>query len=351
MRVWYGFLVLIAFAITGAAAAAADDCAPSAGVEAICGLHSPEDIEVLPGGTHLLLSGFNAMGKGPGALYLFDIAARRADTLYPGADSPEAAAPWGDPACTRPPGAKISPHGIHLSRSGADTWRLLVVNHGGREAVEMFELRRAEGRWQARWRGCVPAPANALLNDVVALPQGGFVASNMFDPADATANERSNRGEDTGNLLRWTREAGFVALPGSAAPAPNGLQVDADGRYLFVNVFPMSEVRKFDLHAGRVVGRAHVSYPDNASWSPDGHLLVAGMTALDGTLACTQDFDRFCPQAYRITAVDPATLATREVFASSGPPTGAATIAVQVGRRLYVGSFAGRRLSIVDLAP
>ena len=33
--------------------------------------------------------------------------------------------------------------------------QLYVVNHGGRESIEMFELLRVGGTWELAWHGCV----------------------------------------------------------------------------------------------------------------------------------------------------------------------------------------------------
>ena len=44
---------------------------------------------------------------------------------------------WGTPDCPGEPDKAFAPHGIHLSRRGDGRLQLLVVNHGGREAIEV----------------------------------------------------------------------------------------------------------------------------------------------------------------------------------------------------------------------
>ena len=56
-----------------------------------------------------------------------------------------------------------------------------------------------------------------------------------------------------------------------------------------------------------------------------------------------------CPTAFAIVALDPETLAQRELYAGSGPPMGAGTAAVEVDGELVIGSFAGDRLLRVRL--
>ena len=115
-------------------------CESTDSITTICGFNQPEDLALLPGGDWLLVS---ELGKPesdrPGALKLFAIAAPQIEHLYPDArvDAAVGSAPlWGDPDCPGPPGGSFSPHGIHLDPDG----RVLVVNHGGRESVELFAL-------------------------------------------------------------------------------------------------------------------------------------------------------------------------------------------------------------------
>jgi len=57
-----------------------------------------------------------------------------------------------------------------------------------------------------------------------------------------------------------------------------------------------------------------------------------------------------CPIGFSIVAVDPETMTSQgAVYASDGPPMGAGTVGLQVGRELFVGSFAGDRILRVDL--
>ena len=84
-------------------------------------------------------------------------------------------------ACPGPPEAEMfAPHGIDPSADGRS---LLVVNHGGREAVEIFAIEHAAGAPALRWVDCVVMPDDALMNDVAALPDppGGFVVTQMTD--------------------------------------------------------------------------------------------------------------------------------------------------------------------------
>ena len=56
-----------------------------------------------------------------------------------------------------------------------------------------------------------------------------------------------------------------------------------------------------------------------------------------------------CPVPFAIVALDPATMATEDLYVGGGPPMGAGTVGLQVGRELFIGSFTGDRVLRVRL--
>ena len=102
--------------------------------------------------------------------------------IYPGSDSSIASEElWGEASCTKP-GEAFQAHGIDLRQRSDGRWQLLVVNHGSRESVEFFELEFGEeDRTRAIWWGCVVMPDQASINDVAALPDGGFLVTHIAD--------------------------------------------------------------------------------------------------------------------------------------------------------------------------
>lgn len=313
-----------------------------------CGFRQPEDLEPLPDGHHLVVSQmnltFSAQGFvfGPGKLSLLDTRNGRIRDLYPGKIAEGRPTPgWGDPGCPGEIGADLSPHGIHLSRRADGRRQLLVINHGGREAVEFFELNGL----RLTWRGCAVAPKGSTLNDVAARPEGGFIASNMIDgtPAQAAqAMARAMRGEDTGFVWSWSPMFGYQKVPGSEGTLPNGVQVDAQGRYLYYSVVgPQGAVRKIDLRTYRIVGAAATPNPDNLSW--DGRrLLAAGV--MDHAALSQCDGTATCRSASHVTAIDPDTMQATRLFEQDGSRQWGISVGVTMGRRLYIGAFAGDRV-------
>ncbi|CAN7618751.1 hypothetical protein LJR225_004720 [Phenylobacterium sp. LjRoot225] len=337
------------------APAKAADCAAIGNLTPYCGLPHPEDLEVLPGGAGVIASDMHiATGPAgivgrPGSLKWLDPKTRAVTVLYPSATAPPGRADWGDPTCPGEIGAALLPHGFHLSQRSGGGWQLLVVNHGDRESVEFFELTGKGDQWFLSWRGCAVPPPPNRLNDVVATPGGGLLVTTMHRTGATGSSEAAKSPNPaTGLLWRWTPGQGFSEQAGSAAPRPNGVQIDAVGRYAYLSsAAGGGEVRKVDLVRGEVVGTASVPKPDNSSWTADGRLLVTGMTPDADGSACFVTPAAPCPAAFDVYAIDPASMRAERIFSHSGAPLGGGTVAVQYGSDLMIGSFAGDRVMAV----
>lgn len=118
----------------GHAGQTAPSCAASGKYTPLCGLHGPEEMELLPDKHHAIVSELPADMKHsdePG-LMLVDLDSKQVEPL-PIETKPEPG--WGEVACTTPP-RNFGTHGIHLSTRKDGRLLLLVVNHDGRESIE-----------------------------------------------------------------------------------------------------------------------------------------------------------------------------------------------------------------------
>ncbi len=337
------------------------DCSEAPGMHPVCGFQNPEDLAVLPGGKALLVSQFGAMdGTRPGNVALFRIEGEALTPLFPtggtgGTPDVASGERWGDPDCA-PPSAAFSPHGIDLASRPDGRLALYVVNHGGRESVELFEVTPTDDGAALAWRGCAIPPEESFLNDVVALADGDFLVTHMYAKREGVAGflvlARGLVGMDTGYVLEWSPKDGFQKVPGTDAPFPNGIEASADGAQIYLNAYLGNEVRKIDRKTGERLATAEVRQPDNVTWAADGRLLVASHTAgMGDMMACGEIRQGACGFEFQIVALDPDTLAKEVLFTHEGAPMGAATVAVQLGDNLWLGSFAGDRVARVSLAP
>jgi hypothetical protein len=322
------------------------ECGVHGDTEILCGTRSPEDLELTPNGKQLIVSQFVNGGRGGGptgasagaGLVLFDLA-KKSYSKIP--ISAEPRKDWGDPACPGPVGDALVPHGISLSKRAGGAMELYVVNHGGRQSIEMFKLKQAAGSWALVWHGC--AITMQEFNDVAALPDGGFIATHPTAIQVQGADLFS--GQPSGFVSRWTPGKGEAELPDTRRGYPNGVLVSSDGRYMYFNAWTAKEVHKYDLKEGKETGLVKLDFlPDNITWTSDRHMLAAGVKGTRGD--CPPGSGSPCIQGFGVAEIDPAKMEARTVFDSQGKGAliGGVSVALQVGNAIYIGAFQGDRL-------
>ena len=151
-----------------------ETCEATETLEPICGFQNPEDLAVLPDGEWLVVSQAPRRDAA-GSLLGFRPSDGARRNLWAGDAEP---AEPSAAACPGPPARDTwVPHGIDVTADGGS---LLLVSHGGREAVDVFAIRASANGPALVWTDCVPMPEDAVMNDVAALPDGsGFVVTQM----------------------------------------------------------------------------------------------------------------------------------------------------------------------------
>jgi hypothetical protein len=318
-------------------------CGPHGEIEVLCGTRQPEDLEVTPDGRYLIATQFLNAGRGAaggGAMILFDPAAK---TFAKMAVTSAPDKSWGDPSCPGPVGDALISHGSSLRKRQNGAWELYVVNHGGRQSIEMFELKPMAGSWALVWHGCVVGAHD--YNDVAILPDNGFVGTYPTGLVAPGNNAAAFGGGDTGYVVRWTPGKGESEIPGTRMAYPNGVVVSADGRDMFVNVFAARAIRKYDVKDGSQKGEVKVDFmPDNLTWTKAGRLLAAGVKGARGD--CPEGSGRPCIQGFGVAEIDPAKMQARPIFdsATTDPLITGVSVALEFGDAIYLGAFQGDRL-------
>lgn len=337
------------------------DCRPADGVTPICGFQNPEDLAILPGGAWVAISQLPGSEGEPGSLVAFRNSDDRQRELFPppedlGIDlnSSQPVEGWGDTACPGPPDrSAFSPHGIDVRSIAGGSPRLAAVNHGGREAIELFEVVYALGGPALGWRGCVPLPEGVLANDVAILGDGGLVTTHQMATLggfeSAVDLVRLFTGGDTGDVLVWRSETGWASVPGSNGAFPNGIAVSEDGREIYFSEWSQKRLVRLRLDASGDRRRTSIDlphHPDNLSWTRDGRLLVTGQLGpLGEVIACGQIKSGTCALAFSVLRVEPSTLESELILDHAATSMGAGTSALQVGNEILIGTFAGDRIA------
>jgi len=331
-----------------------DLCQPFEGLTPICGFQSPEDLAVLPDKSGLLVSEYGQMGDEEGQLSMLSISDNKRTVLY-SADmhSPSHArtAVWGDPSCPEP--ERFSPHGFDLAQRSDSRWQLLVVNHAEHERIEFFQLvRNKEAVWSLVWRGCVQSTDDSVYNDVAAVNDGFIVSRMMSNQNTGLAMVDYFLGRDTGHVLRWSLATGLEPVANTQGVMPNGVVATANGSHIFVNLYGENKVRVVDTNSQTVLADLDITSADNTNWdvSRKNRLLIASHDFhFFSMIQCMTGGTDNCPSPFEIIELDTTNYSQRSLIINDGQFFGAATSAVRLGDKLYIGSFSGNRILIAPV--
>jgi hypothetical protein len=339
MRALGMMIAAMAWAAVVSAQAPAN-CPPADGVQFVCGQQAPEDLVALPGSQWVVASAY----AGTGGIYLIGVKDRMTTVAYPSATAADRFDAKTYAGCPGPPDAaakaKFQTHGLSLQPGSNSVHRLYVVLHGPRESIEVFEIDARKWTPTFTWIGCAVAPDPIGLNSVRWLADGGFVATD-FLARGVTPAERTKmmEGATNGALWEWHTATGWQKVPGSEAAGANGIEISDDGRWFYVAAWGSQSFFRLSRGQGKPT-RDEVPLGfrvDNIRWASDGSLLAAGQGGAPGM------------QASIIVKIDPKTLGVREIVRHPNSQTfGAGTVAVEIGKELWVGSFRGDRLAIFE---
>lgn len=355
------FLFFIAALSASAQATIIEHCSSSDSLNIQCGFSQVEDIAAIEGGKQFIFSEMSGEDKSEGKLGLYTPLTKSYSYLF---DSEKSSViigdSWGEKSCQWP--KKISPHGIHLSSrtltNGNTTTQLLVVNHGESEQILWFELQQDnESLYSLAPKGCVTFPPLAKLNDVVALNDGDFAATQMYQANQKMVSQfKALLGYETGFVYHWSSQTGLTALDESDGVLPNGIETNATRDRLFVNMYFGDAVKIYSLKRHKFIDSFDVEQPDNSSWTKSGELLIAShRTSFFEVLDCIGIEKGSCGGAFDIIALNPNTGISRTVYSNQGGEAfGPASIAVEVinkeGTMLLMGSFSGDRIATTKQA-
>lgn len=339
--------------VTAPEASAADaDCAASGDYGFVCGPLSAEDLVQVPGTKWIIASGMIAEG----AIYLVDTATKSWTELYPG-ENPRAAhdlETYGACPGAPEPGALVS-HGLNIRSTGDGRSTLYVVGHGGREAIEVFDVDATGDAPVLTWRGCVLTPNGMAANSVASMADGTLLATIPLYPGVPIA--ASIAGFNTGAVYHWSPgKAGFTRVEGSELPYANGIEVSPDGTEFYIASSGAMRVLAYsNTNPARLLrGSQQLTFvPDNLRFDADGRLVTAGLELSDpgcGEVEQTLEFslEEFaaCPRAFTVWSVDPVTMEGMAIATSPAiPEFSNITIGITVGDEVWIGTFLGDRIA------
>lgn len=311
----------------------------------ICGPSGAEDIVRVEGTPWLIASGLAEPGA-PGRLHLIDSASKRWEVAFPSRAVSAAPDVRRFPDCKNPPDeAVFSAHGLAIRTTGAGRQSLLVVNHGGREAIEFFDVSSRGAKPVLTWIGCVVMPADISVNSVVQLPDGGFLATKFYAPSEGGINKIFS-GAVTGGVLEWKPGRAVVEIPGTGVSGANGIEISHRGRVIYVAAWGTHDIVRFDRRGAtlRKDVKALDFAADNLRWAPDNKLLAAGQKIKISAGNAPE------LQGWSVARVMPDTLAVTPVYnADTSVPMQGISVALEVDGVLWVGPYRGDRIGYMPV--
>jgi len=327
--------VATAMAVTAQQPPTLPPCIAAGDVQFICGQQAPEDLVVVPGGQWVVAGSYS----GAGGINLIRVSDRTSIRAYPSPSAREVLDAKTYPSCPVPDAAmkaKFQTHGLSLREGRNGVHTLMAVTHAARESVEVFTVDTKTPTPTLTWIGCAVAPDPIGLNSVRWLDDGGFIATNFLPRGNQAAGMAAlQKGERNGELWEWHTASGWQKVPGSETSGANGIEISPDGRTLYVAAWGSQSFYRLP-RGDKDPKREEVPLGfqvDNIRWAADGSLLATGQARQ--------------PPETVIVKIDPKTLKVTELLRR--PPVGgfgAGTVAVEVGKTLWVGSFTGDRLAI-----
>lgn len=332
---------------TPSSAAAQDQRCSTPSKDSICGVTNVEDL-VMIDGTHWAIGSSLPGGRSKAeVLYLFDTKAFSANPIYSQGITvkPDTVTYANCPGA--PDFSKFASHGLDF-RGSRGRGTLYVVNHGGRESVEVFTVdTAADAAPKLTWTGCVIAPSTAWPDGVAALPDGGFVATSLWDPSDKNFLKKLSAGKPAGGLFEWHPKIGWQAIGPADVSGPNGLVASSDGRYVYVALWGEKKILKYDRDTKASQTVAIDLAVDNLRWTQDRRYILAGGqdAPVKEIIACFESKAVNCLVPYKVFAIEPSNLTMTElVYSGLYDSMGAGTGALQVGGDLWLTTFRSDRI-------
>jgi hypothetical protein len=320
-------------------------CSAEQGLTYLCGLYNAEDLIHL-GDTGLLLASGMSRVDMSGRLYLINPNDLSFQELIHGESFTQdhdrvmfADCPGNLPL------EDFSMHGLALRQTTNVLYDIYATSHGAREAVEIFQLDVSGGRARLTWRGCVvmPAPANTFINSVAILDDGGFLTTKMMDPL-AGGFAAINAGEITGHVFEWHPGGEVEIVAGTELSGANGIELSADGHYMYVTAMGTREVVRFD-RTQNPVSHERISVdivPDNIRWGAQGRLLTAGGNVVD----VSQCNGNACATGWSVIEIDADSMSAQKLGgADQHAAIQGVSTALEVDGNIWVGTYNGDRIA------
>jgi len=145
----------------------------------MCGFDNVEDLIAIPGSEWIIGSGIGDAFFQRGGLHLFNTRTMTGRKVLFNTHGQSPEAPYDE--CPSPVDPdKFSAHVIALHTMPGQQPTLYVVNHGGREAIEVFRLAMGNYGPELTWKDCILSPQKSIANAIAVQTDGSLVLSASY---------------------------------------------------------------------------------------------------------------------------------------------------------------------------
>jgi hypothetical protein len=330
-------------------------CASTATRTQLCGFADPEDMAVIPGTPWIIVSQ-QSPADGDSGFALIDTRDLRVSNIT-SHDIDTSTRDTKENCYGQPHHYKFGGIGI---RAASGHIALVAIQHQDNtsDAVAFFTILVTSGEPRLQWTGCVLAPLPLFLNDVAALPGNGFAATHMFDRALAAKDPKQQKqrfleGVNTGYVVTWWPGKGWQKVPNSEGCFPNGIDASADGHTLYMAETYGHRINAIAIDGANRRGVRLAMQPDNVTVTSRGDVIVAGGTGVPmvSTDGCAKFRPQGCGFPSAVEHVDFKTSVVTTLFADDGTRVPGASVGILAGKRLFIGTSFGNRVTVVPIPP
>ncbi len=347
---WFSLLAFVVTACSQTPSPPRPPCSTDAELGSRCGFENPEDLTYAPGYGILIASNLHLNGRG-GFLSALPLAGGAPTRLWPPSDPESGGSGFarmssaGEPGCGAPDADLFAPHGIYLDLRDPVAPLLYVVNHGGRESIEIFSFGRRENETLLFWTACIELPEGTSGNDVAVAADGEVIVGNYMPPTRKWwSNLKTVLGLSTGDVLVWNLDKRWRHLPGTRASAPNGVEISADDKWIYYSSTGSGTVTRVARDGSQARQADIGGKPDNLTWSSAGTLFVASHESGLEFMKCLRQ--QPCRSPWFIAEVEPESLQFKTVLRHDGDVVGAVASALEVKGSLYLSAVFDDRIGV-----
>jgi len=341
-------LIFISYMLMVCASTAIAGDSPDFGdIKYLQGPRNAEDLQPLGDSQWLVTSGLNGQASKTndnGHIYLINRKEKTFEEFFPGKKPSFDHDKEMFNTCPSPINSNnFSAHGVALRQQSSGLYRLYMINHGEREAIEAFNINVKGAKPAISWVGCVLLPKEIMANSVAILPDGGFLTTKYFDPTVPNSIRELVQGKITGGVYEWHPGDDVKAIPGTELSGANGIVLSPDNKWVYVTAFGTREIARFDRTKSPItMEKVKIGImPDNIRWGDDGMLYTVG----NNYVPPEECKNPPCRTGWSVFSIHPETLELKRVTGVDQTATQQnGTTALAVGNEIWVGTFSGDRI-------